>query len=315
MKLEHRKKQNYDTLFKEGQVIMIKGLQGSGKTDKVVYFMEQGVTYGYHCHTIINFFKTKDVGKAIKLGKLRPGITYREKPPEIKIFRSLSELLMNLLMHDKNIVFLDESGLFATATRGTSSAVTTLKLLTYIIRHFDASIVFICQSQNSIVPELRSTLLTYRVTISKKSANNRSMIIEKPLRSGVDDENMEYVAVTKPVDNMPSSQLAYDGKYLPAFRIDIDLNLLLDELAKHTSVELREDDVGVNIIKKLVEEQEYKKAHKRGYKKEMISKIIQDDPALTTKEIVSKMGELGEEVNRTYVSNIRNSMGISDVLE
>jgi hypothetical protein len=126
-----------------------------------------------------------------------------------------------------------------------------LKQLTYIIRHLNASILFIAQSRKSLVPELRETLVTYQLEIKKISENNRRMIVYEPLPH-VDEEGNEVVGFIPidTIDYMPSTQLPYDSKFLPAFKMDIDLNELLDELADLNSVEVMEK--GPDIIRKMI---------------------------------------------------------------
>lgn len=239
---EESKRGNIEKLFHEGNVITIIGYPGSGKTDKIVMLMERAVKYGFHSHTIINFFDLGNVKKAIETGKLRKGVTYLKKPDEIHVVKKLSDLLLGLFEYEKNIVVLDEAGLFVSSTQATSKRVRQLKQLTYIIRHLNACIVFVCQSKNSLVPELRSTLVTHQLQIKKISENNRMMIVSKPVPHVNDEgeEVLDFIPSGPPIVHLPSSQLAYDSKFLPSFKIDIDLNELLDDLADLDSVEVIE---------------------------------------------------------------------------
>ena len=252
---EESKRRNIEKLFQEGNVITVIGYPGAGKTDKIVMLMERTVKYGFHCHTIINFFDPGNVKKAIESGKLRKGITYLEKPEQIHTIRTLSNLLLGLFEHEKNIVVLDEAGLFVSSTQATSKKVRQLKQLTYIIRHLNACIVFVCQSKNSLVPELRSTLVTHQLQIKKISNDNRMMIVSKPVPHVNDDgeEVLDFMPSGPPIVRMPSSQLAYDSKFLPAFKIDIDLNVLLEALAELDSIKVMEQ--GTNIIRNIMKEQ------------------------------------------------------------
>jgi hypothetical protein len=270
------------TVFHEGNVITLLGHMGSGKTDKAVFFMEKAVQHGYHIFTNINFFSFDDIGKACNLGKLRTGITYLKTPNEIHIVHKLSELLLGLFEHEKSIVVIDESALFVSSTASTSKRVRTLKQLTYIIRHLNASILFICQSKKSIVPELRSDLVTYQIRIRKVSENNRRMIISKPL--AYLDESGEEVydfQVIDTVDEIPCSQLPYDSKFLPVFKIDIDLNDLLDEMADLDSVAVM--DQGADVIKKIME----KTKNKQQSKKDMVMEKIKLHPEKTSSDIAA----------------------------
>ena len=225
---------------------------GSGKTDKACLFMEKAVGLGFHCHTIINFFKSNDIQKAINMGKLRSGIDYIHKPSEIHFVRSFSELILGLLEYKNNIVFLDEAALFGSSNEANSKRVKMLKQLTYIIRHLDASIVFICQSRKSLVPDLRENLVTYQIQIKKTSEDNRLMIVSKPIAVVNDngDESIEFKTIDIR-ENMQSSHLAYDSKFLPSFRFDIDIDDLLDSIGGLDSIQVKEK--GRDIIRRIID--------------------------------------------------------------
>jgi len=241
-----------NTIFQEGNVVTILGSMGSGKTDKACLFMEKAVELGIHCHTIINFFGKNEFDKAIALGKLRSDIKYIEKPPEIHVFTCLSQLLLGLFKYKKNIVFLDEAALFGSSTEAASKRVRMLKQLTYIIRHLNSSIVFICQSKNSLVPDLRQNLVTYQIQIKKKSENNRVMIVSKS--DTIYDDDIDGSIYFKEIDgrqNMPCSCLPYDSKFLPAFKFDIDIDTFLDAIGGLNSIQIVER--GQDIIKKLID--------------------------------------------------------------
>ena len=248
-----------NTIFEEGNVVTIVGAMGSGKTDKACLFMEKAVELGFHCHTIINFFGNNEVNKAISLGKLRSDIKYIEKPPEIHVFTCLSQLIIGLFKHNKNIVFLDEAALFVSSTEAASKRVRMLKQLTYIIRHLNSSIVFICQTKNSLVPDLRQNLVSYQIKIKKKSENNRVMIVSKS--DSICDDDLDGSIYFKEIDerwNMPCSHLPYDSKFLPAFKIDVDINTVFEAIGGLNSIQVVER--GQDIIMKLIGEKEVKES-------------------------------------------------------
>jgi len=239
------------TVFAEGNVVTIMGAMGSGKTDKACFLMEKAWKQGFHCHTIINFFKSDEIQKAIKLGKLRSDIEYIDKPHEIHFVNNFSELLLGLLEYNTNIVFLDEAALFGSSNEPNSKRVRMLKQITYIIRHLDASIVFICQSSKSLVPDLRKNLVSYHLKIKKLSDDNRTMIISKPDKI-IDDfgEESNSFRIIDIIENMPSSHLPYDSKFLPSFKFDIDIDTILDAIGGLNSIQVKER--GRDIIKKII---------------------------------------------------------------
>jgi len=271
------------SVFSEGNVVTIMGKMGSGKTDKACLFMEKAVEHGFHCHTIINFFEPAEFQKAIDLGKLRSGINYIDKPSEIHFVRSFSELLLGLLKYNNNIVFLDEAALFGSSNEPNSKRVRMLKQITYIIRHLDASIVFICQSRKSLVPDLRKNLVSYQIDIKKESEDNRVMIISKPdtIIDEYGDEANEF-RIIDIIENIPSSHLPYDSKFLPSFKFDIDIDNLLDTIGGLNSIQVKEK--GRNIVKKFID------------KKSMDSKGLKS--AMSTTEYAEKRNVHPDTVRR-----------------
>jgi excisionase family DNA binding protein len=155
------------------------------------------------------------------------------------------------LENKNNIVFLDEAALFASSNEPNSKRVRMLKQLTYIIRHLDASIVFICQSGKSLVPDLRRNLVSYQIQIKKISEDNRIMIVSKPNKiiNEDGDESFEF-RVIDVREKMPSSCLPYDSKFLPSFSFDIDIDTLLDSIGGLNSIQVREK--GRDIIMKII---------------------------------------------------------------
>ena len=77
------------------------------------------------------------------------------------------------------------------------------------------------------------------------------MIVSKP--KTYLNENGEESKKFKIIDNrqnMPCSHLPYDSKFLPAFKIDIDIDTLLEAITGLDSIQVKEK--GPDIIKKLI---------------------------------------------------------------
>lgn len=189
---------------------------------------------------------------------------------------------MGLMKYEKNLVVLDEAGIFASSSAATSKRVRTLKQLVYLIRHLNASILFIAQSRKSLVPELRENLVSYQLKVKKISTHNRSMTIYQPREYTNEDGEEEFDFVElETVYYMPSSQLPYDSKFLPVFKIDLSLEDLLDELADLDSMHVIE--FGSDIIENLL----HKNKEKTVTKKMKIEKEIKMHPELTNTEIAN----------------------------
>jgi len=253
-------------IFHEGNISTIFGKPGSGKTNLATVFMEKLVELGFHVYTNINFFKYEQVGEAIRKRKLRyiKGHVYRKKPEEIHIITSVSELLIGLLTTEKNVVILDETGIFGSSATPNSKKVRSLKELAFIIRHLSASLCLLAQSKGSIVPDLRSTLVEFEIRIYDLGYGHRMMTIatavsRKDIITG--EEIVEFeVADGDEYHNIPPTHLPFDSKFLPAFDIDIDLTESLKRLSKYNSIDVMVH--GAEIIRELVEENKNKKGSK-----------------------------------------------------
>lgn len=93
---------------------------------------------------------------------------------------------------------------------------------------------------------------------------------------------------------MPSTQLPYDSKFLPAFKMDIDLNELLDELADLDSVEVMEK--GSDAIRKMIE----KNTERNITKKDLVIDKLIMYPEESTSAIASLCG-----CSERYVQQIK----------
>jgi hypothetical protein len=247
-------------IFKEGRVVLIYGQMGTGKTNFSCFLMEKAISnYGYHIHTNIGFFKENNIEKAKKEKKLPENVI--KKPCNLHCFNKLSDLILELCKHEKNIVFIDEAGILASSSRSTSKTVRTMKELTYLIRHFNASIAFICQSPNSIVPDLRENLVDYRIKTFASIDYPYCIDIQEKriLEDEYGDDKTFFKSIDK-IGNIEKTRLPLDSKFIPQLSIDIPIEKLLCEISQYDSIDLKEK--APKVIEKLKFE-DNKKSNKR----------------------------------------------------
>jgi len=246
-------------VFHEGTISTLYGLPEDGKTNIAGVFMEMLVGRGYNVYTIIHFFDFNRVGIAINKGKLPGGVNYLKKPDEVHVINTLSELLIGLLSTEKNVVLLDEGGIFASSSIATSQKVRLLKETAYIIRHFSSSLLLIAQSKGSIVPALREELVQYEMKIKKTGVHKdspRLFSIATGVRVKDDltgEERTKFeVAEGDEYLGIPLTKYPIDSKYTPDFDIE-DINIVeaRRRLRGYDSVAVRENDAGANIIRQL----------------------------------------------------------------
>ena len=286
--VEEKKKKKVgfvNTIFHEGNINTLLGPPGTGKTNLAVYFMEKAEELGYSVWTTVHFFKYSQVGQACEMGRLPKGIRYRKVPQDVHTVKTLSQLLLGLLEGRKNIVILDEAGIFASSTSPMSRKVRELKELAYVIRHLNASLLLIAQARGSIAPDLRSTLVTYEMRISKKG-RYRNLVVKKarPVKNDEGEEEVRFVQVGPIIGGIPLTRFPWDGFFIPKFEFDIKLEEAFNRLGEYNSMEIL--DEGPRIIKEMLEEKEEKALKKKEKgKKKNILKTIKENPTLTSEEI------------------------------
>ena len=233
------RKEKFLDVFAPDKTNIILGAKGSGKTNFASVLMESFVAYGYEVWTNIHFFDYENVGIAINKHKLKRGVDYKKKPPEIHVVSSLYEMLCGLTKEGKKVVILDEAGIHASSSQSMSKGTTALKQLAYIIRHFDCCMILITQTSGSIPPDLREKLIDYRIKIYRQRRK-----AEFGERSVAQDEyGNDYInfPTVKTFSNIPHSVYPYDSHFPTGFEIDIDLKNALAALSKlKSSVEVEQ---------------------------------------------------------------------------
>jgi len=261
------------TIFHEGNINTLYGPPGAGKSNCACFFMEKAYDESFNIFTNIHFFDSKIVERAKEMNKLPKNVKYRKKPDEIHVETCLSGLLIGLLENPKNIVVLDESGIFASSSAATSKKVRQLKELSYIIRHLNSSLLLIAQAKGSIVPDLRKTLVTYEMKIRKVTSKYRVLTIAKPMTYKsieTGEEDVRFVEIDT-IGGIPLSRLPWDGYFIPRFEFDIKLDDAFNRLGEYDSVTVLEK--GPDVIRELQNEKKKKKKKKHETTKELGDEI------------------------------------------
>lgn len=238
------------------------GPPGSGKTNCAVFLMERAIELGFYVYTNIHFFDYAMVSKACKKGLLPKGPYYRKLPPEIVTIKSLGQLLLGLLSTDRNIVVLDEAGIFASSSAPMNKKVRYLKELAYVIRHLNSSMLLIAQSKGSLSPSLRSELVKYEMRIRKLSQHYRVLSVAQAIAK-MDDSGEEVVFfdVIDRIGKIPLCNIPWDSFFIPRFKMDLDLTEAFEDLGEYDSMKIRERDKngitrGEGIIRQLMDDTE-----------------------------------------------------------
>jgi hypothetical protein len=280
-------------IFAEGRVCTILGLPEAGKTNIAIILAGRAVESGFHVWTNIHFFDFEEIEEAIREGRLPPGIDYRKTPPEIHTITKLSQLLLGLLEHKKNLVILDEAAIFASSTSPMEKRTKTIKNLTNIIRHFRSSIIFITQIKGAVAPALREGMTNFEMKITKLGRGKTSpRLFSIGHRIEVNDEETGEVDITfahtDTWRNVPLCQFPVDSYFTPGFELDIDLEEALNKLA-NLGNSLKVDKGGREVILQLIEKGS-KESISNGESiiKKLIFSEFDSDKTLTAREIARK---------------------------
>lgn len=264
-----------EKVFREGNINTLLGPPGSGKTNCALFLGEKAIDAGYFIYTNIHFFKYAKVAQACEKNLLPKGVRYKRVPQEMTTITTLSDLLLGLLNTDKNIVILDEAGIFASSTNTMARKVRELKELAYVIRHLRSSLFLIAQSKGSISPSLRSELVTYEMRIRRVSKFYRTLTVKKaiPILDDEGNEDIKFVPIGPTIGKIPLTRYPWDGFFIPKFEFDVKLEDVFNKLGEKDSVEVREKDengesFGETSILELLNQAQEKKEKKKTTKQE-----------------------------------------------
>jgi hypothetical protein len=234
------------------------GLKGTGKTNCATLLMSEAVKRGYIVFTNIHFFTYEQIPTAINRGMLtmrHDGKQYFKKPDEIVVCSKLSTLLMGLCDGVNAVTILDEAGISADSSRGTSKSTTTIKDINKIIRHFNSCFGLITQVRESMAPDLRERGNDCELNVVR--LQNGGRMLECGKRDEYRDDAGEkhiYFPVIDRFGPLPLAQYPFDSNFPSGFEIDIDLKVALDKLSQfHSSLDIiGKDGAGRKVIEQML---------------------------------------------------------------
>lgn len=305
--------------FEDGNINTILGPPKEGKTNLAVYLCFNAIRYGYRSLSNIAMFKPQNIPKAIEKGWLHD-IEFQPIPKDFKYIPLASQLILEAIKGDKNIVVIDEGGISASSSRALTETVVQFKFLGYSIRKIGACLIIIAQSKGSVVPVLRKDLVDYEVNVIKNDDDSRDFEVLKSHRFYNQDKR-DYDVTFLQFDylhNIPYTPIPYDTRHPGGFTWDIDLQEFYQTIALsgYDSIEVREHIP--QIIKNMVAEKKMDEFLRR--KKFMRSGTVAELFKVTTQTIrrwvedgelnAIKDGKGNYLFSRTEVTKKAEEMGI-----
>lgn len=273
-------------IFAEDKTILVTGSKGEGKTNLAGVIKQTLVEIlGKAVWTNIHYFKIENVEKAKQIGKLADvkGHVYIPKPELIHVIKRLSEVILGVVesVLEGKVFVLDEAGIHADSSIGTSKSTRTIKQLNRIIRHFDCCFIIITQTKGSVPPDLRKNDVDYHFKIKKTRQGYILRIGKKKVETDEFTGEEKITFPTVKTIRVPLCKYPLDGKFPTGFKIDMDLKDALDRLSEvEDSIEMMDKGKGREIILDMIEgkkeEQGYLSTGKYGKKYGVTSATVRN---------------------------------------
>jgi len=296
-----KKRGFFAVVLPTGALLTIWGKMRSGKTSFACHLMEIAAEEkAMNVYTNIPFFRFEQREEAIEKGFLLAGVQYRQLPKEIKTTRRVSELLRGLFSSTKNLTVLDEGALFAGSSMGTSVKVRWLKALVFTIGKLDSAIIIIAQDKGSVIPSIRSTLVSYEIKIIKSSDSSRRAEISI-MPQELTDSEVEPIHIDT-WHNLRPTSLTFDSRAVTKFEFDIDIEEFFSRIAEYNSLDAIAE--APRILDEMLSEKNSGSKRERT-NKQVILDIMTEDDDLSDKEIQVKAHELGVNCTLSHIGQIR----------
>jgi len=295
-------------IFADDKTILITGSKGDGKSNLASVIQETLIELlGFQTWTNGHFIKYENIELAKKKKKLAdiPGHIYIEKPQQLHVVKSLSEVLLGIVNSVPNgkAFLLDEAGIHADSSSATSKPTRTIKKLNRIIRHFECCFIILTQTKGSVPPDLREKDVDYHFKMKKHGRNYILEIGKKKVETDefTGEEKITFPTVKK--IRVPPTKYPYDGKFPTGFNIDINLKETLDRLSDiEDSIEIMDKGKGQEIIFEMIEE------IKEGKKVKMTKKeLVKEKIIMHPNEKSSAIAALCDCTER-YIQQIKKEM-------
>lgn len=301
--------------FRRGKINIITGNPGVGKSHTATYLTHRALNYKFNVLNNICMFKKQSIPEAKRRGWLYKDIDYLEIPDNFQYLPTASELIINASKGNNNIVVIDEAGITASSSKALGNTAVQMKFLGMSIRKIGACLVLIAQDEDSVVPLLRSKIVSYKVEILHDEKTNRRDLqfykAHKYFNEQKGKVDVKLLPHGKPFRNVPYVHLPYDTQHPGGFIFDINLEELYQKIAKtgYDSVEICKHIE--DIVKNMVEDYNIKEFMKT--KQFMQTGRVAKYLNVSTKTIQrwAESGELKGEKNEHnhwffYIEDIKN---------
>jgi len=286
-----------------GKLLLITATMRAGKSSTAGYIIEKGIPLGYNFYTNMIFFDYEEIDEAIDEGILKQKKEYYHRvPQQVHTKTKMSELILGLYQTRKNITLLDEALLFASSKKGSSRDIRWFEGFVTQIGKMNSSIILISQAKSKLATLLKEDIPSYELKVKKISFSNR--YVEVWYNPG---QNREEGNESRQVDtwyHVPPTHLPYDTLAPAGLEYDIDMERFINSISKLNSLKVRK--VIPDMIKKELEE----KTKNGESKKDIIVGLIQDNPDITTGQIMEKLNELGLRTAVNYITRIKREIGV-----
>jgi len=222
--------------YKRGRINIVTGNPGVGKSHAVTYLCHRALDYGFNVLANICMFKKENIPEAKERGWLYKDIDYLEIPKNFQYVPLASELIIKASQGTNNIVVIDEAGITASSSKALSNTSVQMKYLGMSIRKIGACLIIIAQDEDTVVPLLRTKIVTYKAEILWDESTNRRDIQFYKVHKYYNEEkgkiDIKFVPYGKPFINVPYVYLPYDTVHPGGFIFDINLEALYQKIAK-----------------------------------------------------------------------------------
>ncbi len=224
---------------------MFTGNPGVGKTHAVVYLTHRSLDYGFNVLANICMFKKKNIPEAKRRRWLYKDVNYLDIPDNFQYVPLASELIIKASQGENNIVVIDEAGITASSSKALSNTSVQMKYLGMSIRKIGACLIIIAQDEDTVVPLLRSKIVTYKGEVIEQDDGRRDLQFYKTQKYYNEQKgrvDVKFVKHGPPIINVPRVHLPYDTQHPGGFIFDINLENLYQTIAKtgYDAVEIRD---------------------------------------------------------------------------
>ena len=295
------------TYLAPGKIFFITAPMREGKTNQASSLMEKAIAKDYDIYTNVLFFKENRIDEAIEKNLLSfPREHYIPVPDKIHLVTTASELIRELYktrIEKKSITILDEALFFAGAKRGTSKILRWFEELVVTIGKLGSSLVIICQVKSMLAAMLKEDLPSHEFKVYKLQSGKRN--VELWFNESGKNAPSYYITTRR---NVPPSRYPFDSIAPASFNFDIDMEKFVNRISKLDSLECQ-DEIP-RVLDELLSENNGHGVVNKKSKTEVIKEIIENDPSLSTSEIMVLLLKRDIKCHATLIEKVRRYVNI-----